>query len=368
MNDQDGFEKVPQEIVIERVPSKNGPSNGNQLECQKIMPASVSMDAKASNGVATHDVDINSNKSATAASAAADASSCLEPFRNKNFAEKLHALLSVPAYSSTLRWNSTGDAFAIYDTEEFVNTIMATHFQSSKFESFQRRLRRWGFRRMEGMEEKMKGLIVFRCPYFRRDKPDLCKKMCDDRHQKSRKAKENSRRLAAPAYSSDSSGRHRVARHKEPVPIHFPTGHPEHSHFKHNWNPMATAPFPSSVPHPSHLHLPMEMNQHPYFKSHHPPYPWHNMVGDMSPMHYQRMLNHQRSMNMPLPYPHQYNGGTVSHPGIRPPTGQFPEEQMQHNAYNQGLVHNVDDRDPEMGQNSRLKEPEQKSDSEAEQS
>lgn len=52
--------------------------------------------------------------------------------------------------------------------------------------SFTRRLRRWGFHRIETNEQRSRGLIICSCPRFRRGRPDLCKAMCDDRQHKER--------------------------------------------------------------------------------------------------------------------------------------------------------------------------------------
>lgn len=50
--------------------------------------------------------------------------------------------------------------------------------------SFTRRMRRWGFHRIETTNQRAKGLIIFTCPRFRRGRPDMCKRMCDDRQYK----------------------------------------------------------------------------------------------------------------------------------------------------------------------------------------
>ena len=56
--------------------------------------------------------------------------------------------------------------------------------------SFTRRLRRWGFHRMESVKQRSRGIIIFTCPHFKRGRSDLVKKMCDDRQfkQKSKAA------------------------------------------------------------------------------------------------------------------------------------------------------------------------------------
>ena len=116
----------------------------------------------------------------------------LETFRKKNFAEKLMALLAQPENQEIMRWTPSGDAFCIHDQPLFIERIMPSHFQHAKFESFTRRMRRWGFRRMENLDKKLKGLAVFQCNLFKRDKPELSKLMCDDRQLKKRAGLKNS--------------------------------------------------------------------------------------------------------------------------------------------------------------------------------
>lgn len=82
------------------------------------------------------------------------------------------------------RWVPSGNAFFIYDQKSFVETIMSVHFQNAKFDSFTRRMRRWGFHRVESPDQRDKGIYIFACKLFRRDKPELCKIMCDDRQLK----------------------------------------------------------------------------------------------------------------------------------------------------------------------------------------
>jgi hypothetical protein len=45
-------------------------------------------------------------------------------------------------------------------------------------------MRRWGFHRIETIEQRNSGLIIFTCPRFKRGRLDLCKRMCDNRQFK----------------------------------------------------------------------------------------------------------------------------------------------------------------------------------------
>ncbi|KAL3799109.1 hypothetical protein HJC23_002237 [Cyclotella cryptica] len=112
-----------------------------------------------------------------------------ESFEQKNFAEKLFALLDVAEFQDVFHWLPSGDAFCVMDQSAFESKIMSKHFPSAKFQSFTRRMRRWGFHRVESTEQRSNGIIMFMCPRFRRGRPDLCKLMCDDRQiKKSKKA------------------------------------------------------------------------------------------------------------------------------------------------------------------------------------
>ena len=66
-------------------------------------------------------------------------------------------------------------------------------------------MRRWGFHRIETTEQRSKGLIIFTCPRFRRGRPDMCKRMCDDRQYKAKTKPATSGGLASLADLSAGS-------------------------------------------------------------------------------------------------------------------------------------------------------------------
>lgn len=68
--------------------------------------------------------------------------------RQASFALKLHTLLADTNCRSALIWLPSGKSFCILDKEEFTNKWLPKYFGEAKFESFSRRLRRWGFRKM----------------------------------------------------------------------------------------------------------------------------------------------------------------------------------------------------------------------------
>eukprot|EP00580_Thalassiosira_gravida_P019954 CAMPEP_0201660574 /NCGR_PEP_ID=MMETSP0494-20130426/3201_1 /ASSEMBLY_ACC=CAM_ASM_000839 /TAXON_ID=420259 /ORGANISM="Thalassiosira gravida, Strain GMp14c1" /LENGTH=429 /DNA_ID=CAMNT_0048138499 /DNA_START=43 /DNA_END=1332 /DNA_ORIENTATION=+ len=94
--------------------------------------------------------------------------------RKPNFAEKLHLILNSNECRHSVAWLPSGRSFCITDQDEFVKKILPKFFREAKFESFSRRLKRWGFRKVytTGMSQ-----IIFSHDLFHRDRPDLCKVM-----------------------------------------------------------------------------------------------------------------------------------------------------------------------------------------------
>ncbi|KAL7531310.1 hypothetical protein ACHAXR_003970 [Thalassiosira sp. AJA248-18] len=330
--------------------------------------------------VTAKNADTSSPKKKVNAVTNNDVKELLESIRTKNFAEKLHALLSVPAYQTILRWNPSGESFAIYDKAEFVTTVMATHFKRAKFDSFTRRMRRWGFRRTESMEEKIKGLVLFKFKLFLRDKPELCKLMCDDRQRMNKKraggsgiTKNVQRLMATTDMSSPSLAKSNGFKgNNAPVPVHFPMGHPEHSNWNSSINTMSPAYPPSlhlhqlAANHCSHQAMAMNQSSNQAYSmdmmtSSYPPQDTRNIPGMMThdgmmPM----MQNGTEPMMMNYQYPVMPT--TQHHNNIMPPRlhhdqqqqhshravhsavalpGQFLREQMMHEQYpntNQGFM------------------------------
>lgn len=108
--------------------------------------------------------------------------------QSKSLVQKIQAILAEPKYSSIVSWNDEGTAFLIHDVDAFVSTIMPAHFQQSKFDSFTRRMRRWGFRCVKqrspsfaSLEPTQSNAMEFSCENFRRDQPELSLLMKDER-------------------------------------------------------------------------------------------------------------------------------------------------------------------------------------------
>ena len=102
---------------------------------------------------ASQETTVISSKAAPPAAAAA-VSSAAAALRQiaitaagKTFVRKLHTLLTtVPnEYSSIISWNEEGTSVIVHDVDAFISTVMPVHYKHSKFESWARRMRRWGF-------------------------------------------------------------------------------------------------------------------------------------------------------------------------------------------------------------------------------
>mmetsp|Transcript_31936 Transcript_31936/g.68970 ORF Transcript_31936/g.68970 Transcript_31936/m.68970 type:complete len:473 (+) Transcript_31936:60-1478(+) len=98
--------------------------------------------------------------------------------RKPNFAEKLHTMLSSRECRDAVKWIPSGRAFCIVDQNEFVKTVMPKFFRGAKFDSFVRRLKRWGFEKdCSAMGYFRLNRPVYRHGIFCRDRPELCKIM-----------------------------------------------------------------------------------------------------------------------------------------------------------------------------------------------
>jgi len=91
----------------------------------------------------------------------------------KAFPLKLMEVLSNDDHSDVISWLEHGGSFMIYKRDKFVTSVMPKYFKQTKFESFMRKLSRWGFRK-----EKRGPVIGAYYHYlFKRDNPRLCLQM-----------------------------------------------------------------------------------------------------------------------------------------------------------------------------------------------
>ena len=121
--------------------------------------------------------------------------------QGKTFAQKIYKLLELPNNSSIISWNEAGNAVIIHDVEAFISTIMPVYFQQSKFGSFIRRMRRWGFSVIKqrspspsksSWERGKSNVMEFSSEHFIRDQPDLVLLMKDERQLKRKFASSDS--------------------------------------------------------------------------------------------------------------------------------------------------------------------------------
>lgn len=113
--------------------------------------------------------------------------------RKPFFAEELMKVLnSAMDVQSILYWLPSGNSFCIANQSRFVEEVLSKYFRGTKYGSFLRRLKRWGFQRIGTIDAKASQAgstqaQVYACELFQRDKPEMCKFMCDERRLKRRK-------------------------------------------------------------------------------------------------------------------------------------------------------------------------------------
>lgn len=81
--------------------------------------------------------------------------------------------------SRCLLWNEDGDAFAVL-VAQFTERVLKRHFRRTKFDSFVRKLHRWGFRRDRNQRTEAAfppGAVAFRSPFFKKGDYELLKKI-----------------------------------------------------------------------------------------------------------------------------------------------------------------------------------------------
>uniref|UniRef100_A0A7S2HHP5 HSF-type DNA-binding domain-containing protein n=1 Tax=Helicotheca tamesis TaxID=374047 RepID=A0A7S2HHP5_9STRA len=88
----------------------------------------------------------------------------------KTFPQVLMEALSSEEAAGSVKWLPNREAFDIIKPYDFASKVLPVFFKQSQFESFIRKLNRWGFRRIiRGPDSG-----AFYHPLFRRDKPELC--------------------------------------------------------------------------------------------------------------------------------------------------------------------------------------------------
>jgi hypothetical protein len=91
------------------------------------------------------------------------------------FPEQLMQIIYSQEFGDSIWWNSPGDGFFLVP-KKFTEKVVKKFFQGTKFESFTRKLNRWGFKRvMKGGSPA--GVLMYHHDLFQSDKPELLKKM-----------------------------------------------------------------------------------------------------------------------------------------------------------------------------------------------
>ncbi|GAX21607.1 hypothetical protein FisN_29Hu041 [Fistulifera solaris] len=92
---------------------------------------------------------------------------------NETFPEKLAETMRSPHVQDVLWWNREGTVFCLLPRQF---TKLQNIFQGTKLESFQRKMKRWGFERCFDTSFP-RGALVYHHPFFQRDRPELMKQM-----------------------------------------------------------------------------------------------------------------------------------------------------------------------------------------------
>ena len=100
-------------------------------------------------------------------------SQAVEPNTSKTFVQVLMDILNDWRNESIICWTPDGQSFLIADQKRFEREILPQVFRGSLFNSFVRKLNRWGFRRLK----KTGHASHFAHDLFLRDKPWLCAQM-----------------------------------------------------------------------------------------------------------------------------------------------------------------------------------------------
>ena len=107
-------------------------------------------------------------------------------------------------FEHVVSWLSCGKAFRVHDTDRFVNEIMPSYFNQTKYKSFQRQLNMYGFHRF--ITGHYKGACSH--PLFARDSPEGCRSMS---RAKTKRIKKGQNNTASTAKSRQSPQANQVA-------------------------------------------------------------------------------------------------------------------------------------------------------------
>jgi len=113
-----------------------------------------------------------------------------------SFPEKLMQMLDSDEFSGIVYWSGYGDSFCI-NTKKFIEKVLDVYFQGSKFESFVRKLNRWGFKRTYHPDFRCE-TIGYQHPMFRKGRPELLTSLSNRKKQKKKTAVSSTPKQEAP--------------------------------------------------------------------------------------------------------------------------------------------------------------------------
>jgi len=91
----------------------------------------------------------------------------------RTFPQTLMIALVSDKAADKIQWLQDGAAFMIIKKYEFTNKVLPFFFKKTQFDSFIRKLKRWGFQRIHWGSD----CGAFQHPLFHRDFPELCTRM-----------------------------------------------------------------------------------------------------------------------------------------------------------------------------------------------
>mmetsp|Transcript_2068 Transcript_2068/g.3945 ORF Transcript_2068/g.3945 Transcript_2068/m.3945 type:complete len:708 (+) Transcript_2068:165-2288(+) len=94
--------------------------------------------------------------------------------RQPTFPAKLHEIVSNPEYRHIIGWMPHGRSWIIVNKDLLIKYVLPTHFTSNKFESFNRQVNGWGFKRFHGEGPDHRSYYH---ELFLRGRPDLTSMM-----------------------------------------------------------------------------------------------------------------------------------------------------------------------------------------------
>lgn len=139
---------------------------------------------------------------------AAPAESAAAASEPRSFPWKLHEMLDeveINGFQDIISWEPDGLAFKVHDCRLFVEKVMPLYFDQSRYESFRRQLRKYGFSRLH--KDRYRG--AYHHDNFQRENKHLCKYIT--RGNKNSKSDKSKSKEAKQAESSKSKSAQKAA-------------------------------------------------------------------------------------------------------------------------------------------------------------